>query len=66
MHAKRDPSRLLKLTEGLKERKKATPNPGSSGPVMHMPHRYGLVDLHYTTFAKNCRIQPVYNLSCTV
>ncbi|CAB4031945.1 Hypothetical predicted protein [Paramuricea clavata] len=39
VHAKRDPSRLLKLTEGLKERKKATPNPGSSGPVMHMPHR---------------------------
>ena len=35
----RDPSRLLKLTEGLKERKKATSSPGSRGPVMHMPHR---------------------------
>ena len=39
VHAKRDPSRLLKLTEGLKERKKATPSAGSNGPVMHMPHR---------------------------
>jgi hypothetical protein len=22
-------------------------------------------DLHYTTFADNCRMQPAYNLSCT-
>ncbi|XP_028407038.1 coiled-coil domain-containing protein 112-like [Dendronephthya gigantea] len=39
VHAKRDPSRLLKLTEGLKERKKATPQPGSGAPGIHMPHR---------------------------
>ncbi|XP_077989462.1 coiled-coil domain-containing protein 112-like [Glandiceps talaboti] len=35
----RDPSRLYKLTEGWKERQKETNHDGSSGPVLHIPHR---------------------------
>ena len=34
----RDPQRLLRPTEGWKERQKDA-GPSSNGPVLHMPHR---------------------------
>ncbi|XP_038073575.1 coiled-coil domain-containing protein 112-like [Patiria miniata] len=38
VQVERDPSRLYRLTEGWKERKKDTTS-ASNGPVLHMPHR---------------------------
>ncbi|XP_071794451.1 coiled-coil domain-containing protein 112-like [Asterias amurensis] len=37
VQAERDPTRLYKLTKGMKERMKDTSSSG--GPVLHMPHR---------------------------
>ena len=41
--ADRDPDRLLRPTEGWKERQKSA-GPSGSGPLLRMPHRYWWLD----------------------
>jgi len=38
VRVERDPQRLLRPTEGWKERQKDV-GPSSNGPLIHMPHR---------------------------
>jgi hypothetical protein len=46
----RDPQRLLRPTEGWKERQKDC-GPSGSGPVLHIQHRYRLITARSVWFA---------------